>query len=53
MCQILFIKLWFKSDWYFIILLSQDGFKCDPETISKQSLYKVSSEATVGSYSSK
>ena len=31
-CAKLCLKLWFESDWYFVILLSQDGFKCDPET---------------------
>ena len=44
--------LWFESDLYFVILLKQDGFKCDPE-ISKRSLHKVSSEAAAHRCSSK
>ena len=26
------LKLWFEGDWYFCLLLSHDGFKCDSET---------------------
>ena len=34
MCAELCLKLWFERDWYFVILLSQDGFESHcPETI--------------------
>ena len=31
-CAKFCLKLWFEGDWYFVILLSQDGFKCNQET---------------------
>ena len=51
-CAKFCLKLWFGSNWYFAVLLKQDGFKCDPE-ISKQPLHKVSPEAAVCRCSSK
>ena len=34
-CVELCLKLWYESDWYFVILLSQDGFESDG--VQKQS----------------
>ena len=31
-CTKICLKIWFESDWYFVILLSQDGFKWNRET---------------------
>ena len=47
MHQISFKALNLKATGIFVILLSWDGFKCDPETKFQTILRKVSSEAAV------
>ena len=49
MC-IFFLSYDSKATGIFVILQNRDGFKGDPETSSKQSLCKVSSEAAVCVY---
>ena len=31
-CAKFCLKHWFEGDWYFLMLLNWDGFKCDPQT---------------------
>ena len=42
-CAKLCLKLWFESDWHFVIFPSQDGFESDcPETKFPNKLPKIS-----------